>query len=152
MQDALRLRAGRFALTRQRERLQLNVSQDLPGQWGSLYLSGSATRYWDRPGQVLQLQAGYNNTAKVMRSNLNYGLSYVHQRDDRTGQTDERLLLSLSMGLGSRPDGPQLSASIARQDSGGEVDMTGQVSLAGTLRAAPRPPATAGRTSWAGSP
>lgn len=138
LQDALRLRAGRAANLRARERMQLTFNQTLPRRWGNLYLSGSSTRYWNSPGSVIQLQAGYNNTAPLLDSNINYGLAYSRQRDRRSGDTDNRLLLSLSVGLGNKPDSPQVSASIARVETNGEDALNGQLSVTGTVGRVPR--------------
>lgn len=138
LQDVLRLRSGGLASARQRERLQVNVSQDLPKRFGSLYLSAAASRYWDRTGSDLQFQAGYNNVARMFGANLNYGLSYVRQKDTRTGSSDNRLLLSLSVALGSKPNSPQMFANVARIETAGQVDVTGQVGINGTLGEIPR--------------
>jgi outer membrane usher protein len=135
MRDATGARAadregrGFGSVQRQRNRFQINLSQDLGGGRGSLYLSGSATSYWGQANSVTHLQAGYNNVARLGKYNLNYGLSYSRQRDDATGKADDRMLLTLSAALGERANAPRLAVNIAREHE----RMNGQVSFGGTF-------------------
>ncbi|MBC2666810.1 fimbrial biogenesis outer membrane usher protein [Novosphingobium flavum] len=134
LQDALRARLGRFSLARQRERMQVNVSQKLPGTGGNLYFTGSTTRYWGQSGQVLALQAGYNNSARLLDRSVNYGWSYVHQKDEVSGRDDDRALVTIAFGLGSGPNAPQVSANVSHASGTGQGgDAAGQISVSGTL-------------------
>ena len=135
--DARRIMAsgslGAPAAPRQQNRLAVNVSQSLGGPWGSLYLTGSITSYWNWAGTRTQAQAGYSNAIPLGGLNLNYALSYGRQRDDATRQTEDRILLSLSMALGRSLDAPRMTASLTSDRSEGQARTGGRVSLAGTL-------------------
>jgi outer membrane usher protein len=133
--EAVRLGLDPQAVRRQRNRFQVNVTQSLGPGWGNLYLSGSATDYWNRASSVLQLQAGYGNVAHLGKYDLNYGLSYARQRDQATGRTNDRMLLTLSAALGERTNAPQLAMNLAhdRADGGGRT--SGRVALSGTVGA-----------------
>ena len=136
--DALHQRRGGFSPGRQRERFQATINQDLPGSLGRLYLSASTSRYWDRAGGNLQLQAGYHNVARLFGAGLNYGLTYVRQQDTRTGLSENRVLLSLSAALGNRPNAPQVFANITQTDAVGQSGLSGQVGISGALGHIPR--------------
>lgn len=138
LQEAIRARLGRPGFARQRQRLQANVSQRLPGHGGNLYLTASAIRYWGQPGHVVAIQAGYNNAVRLLDRNVNYGLSFVRQRDDAKGQTDNRALVTVAFGLGSGPNAPQVAANVARIETAGQADAAGQISVSGTLGSVPR--------------
>lgn len=51
--------------------LSIMLNQQLPEGWGSLYLSGSFSRYWHRPGTEEQYSVGYGNTW----GRLNWGIN-----------------------------------------------------------------------------
>lgn len=137
MQDAMEAReAVRLGLyprlvVRQRDRFQVNLSQNLGPGWGNLYLTGSATSYWNREDMLLQLQGGYSNVARLGKFDLNYGLSYARQRDLTTGQVNDRVLLTLSAALGERANAPRLGVNLARDQLNGQSRLTGQVALSG---------------------
>ncbi|MBV1691306.1 fimbrial biogenesis outer membrane usher protein [Novosphingobium sp. G106] len=121
------------SIPRQRNRIAANVSQNLGGSWGNLYLTGSITSYWNATGSRTQVQAGYSNVAPLGNLNLNYGLSYGRQRDDATGQTEDRFLLSLSLALSGSLNAPRMTASLAQDRIEGHSRTGGQLSLTGTL-------------------
>jgi len=80
-------------LDRQRNRLQVNVSQNLDGLTGGhLHLTGTAQSYWNRPGQDVQFQAGYSNSWKDLSYSINAERNYL-----RTGQVRNQVYLSLSL-------------------------------------------------------
>lgn len=133
--EAVRQGLDPQSVPRQRNRFQVNVTQSLGPGWGNLYLSGSATDYWNRETSVLQLQAGYGNVARMGKYDLNYGLSYARQRDQATGRTNDRVLLTLSAALGERTNAPQLAMNLARDQAGGRGRTSGRVALNGTLGA-----------------
>lgn len=137
MEDVLAVREAPDAASpfigRQRDRLAANVSQSLGGGWGNVYLTGSVMSYWNRAGSRTQVQAGYSNVAPLGKVDLNYGLTYGHQRNDTTGQSEDRVLLSLSLALSRSMDAPRLTASLGRDRLDGHSRPIGQLSLAGTL-------------------
>lgn len=133
--EAVRLGLDPQSVPRQRDRFQINVTQALGPGWGNLYLSGSATSYWNRASSVLQLQAGYGNVVRLDKYLLNYGLSYARQRDQATGRANDRMLLTLSTALGERTIAPQLAVNLARDQTDGQGRMSGRVALSGVLGA-----------------
>lgn len=129
--EAVRLGLDPRFVQRQRDRFQVNLSQTLGRGWGNLYLTGSVTSYWNREGTALQLQGGYSNVARLGKLDLNYGLSYARQRDEATGQANDRVLLTLSAALGKQANAPRLAVNLARDKLGGESRLTGQMALSG---------------------
>ena len=109
----------------QRGRLQLVLNQTLPPGYGSLYLSGSTQHYWNRGGTDTQFQLGYNNSYK----RLNYGISAVREYNPAARQWDNRLLLNLSIPLGSGARAPYSTTSLQRDPHGTSV----RQSVTGTL-------------------
>ncbi|MDF3931444.1 fimbria/pilus outer membrane usher protein [Pseudomonas citronellolis] len=111
---------------RQRNRVQVNLSQSLGGNRGSFYLSGSAQNYWNRDvGGDMSYQAGYSNSWRWVSLNLS-----ASRTRDAGGDNQTRYLLSLSMPLGRAPRAPYLSSSVGR-GSDGSQDL--QLGLSGSL-------------------
>ncbi|WP_235978914.1 fimbria/pilus outer membrane usher protein [Zestomonas carbonaria] len=109
---------------RQRNRLQINVSQPLDG-FGNLFLSGSAQNYWNASkGSDMSYQAGYSNSFRWGSFNLS-----ASRTRDGAGESETRYMLSLSMPLGSSPRAPYLNSSTSWSDSG---DANAMVSVSGT--------------------
>ncbi|SDA36183.1 fimbria/pilus outer membrane usher protein [Sphingomonas sp. NFR15] len=126
---------GRHALgefPRERNRFQANVTQALDHGWGSFYLSGSLTNFWNQPGTSTQLQAGYNNRARIGPTNLDFGLAFARQRNETIGQTDDRVLLSIGFALGRSANAPRVTASVAPTFTNGRGDTSAQITLSGT--------------------
>lgn len=112
-----------------RDRLELSITQIVPGQSASLSLTASEQRYWNLPGKTRQLYLSYN---AAWRS-LNYSLSVERNEDfGRSGDasTDNRIALSVTLPLGSSPGSSRLSFNAVR-DSRGEYNaqtgLNGQV-------------------------
>ncbi len=112
-------------LFRQRNRFQLNVTQPLPGDAGSLYFSGSAQNYWT-PGQNsdVTFQAGYNRGFSW--GTLGLSASRTRNADSRARN---QYMLSLSLPLGSSSNAPYLSSTLSVQDHRHSLQST----LSGTL-------------------
>ncbi len=112
-------------LFRQRNRFQLNVTQPLPGDAGSLYFSGSAQNYWT-PGQNsdVTFQAGYNRGFSW--GTLGLSASRTRNADSRARN---QYMLSLSLPLGSTSNAPYLSSTLSVQDHRYSLQST----LSGTL-------------------
>lgn len=130
--EARRLQSGSPVL-RQRNRFQLNITQNLGKRWGSLYIVGMTTSYWNRASVIMQLQAGYNNVARLDRLNLNYGLAFSRQHDSATGRINSRVLVNMSLALGERLNSPRLAATLTDSRIDGESMTSGQLALSGTL-------------------
>lgn len=131
---------------RQRNQFTLTINQSL-GRYGSLYLSGSTSDYYDGSSRDTQLQLGYSNTYRQ----LNYNVSFTRTDSQRAsqvwtegelGQTqvlgsrDNLFMLTLSLPLGGNPRAPHLSNSISRSDNSGtqlQASLTGTAGEGDTL-------------------
>jgi outer membrane usher protein len=125
--DELSARGGRYGSGRAKDRLELNVTQALPDVSGSLTLTGSEQRYWDRTGKTRQLYLSYN----ASWHSLSYNLSVErNQTFDRSGQseTDHRIALTLSFPLGSNPGASRVAFNAVRDSAG---DYNAQAGLNG---------------------
>lgn len=81
--------------SRPKENYSLSVNQTLPEAWGSVYFSGSESRYWNQAGKDQTMQVGYGNRFKRM----SYNLSYAKTRSNNSG-SDNRISLSITIPLG----------------------------------------------------
>ena len=61
---------------RQRNSFQTFINQSM-GDWGSIYLQGSRSDYWERKQKVTSLSVGYNNSYKGVNYGINYGISRI---------------------------------------------------------------------------
>lgn len=87
LSDTLQTKQNERAL---RTRLDLNLSQSLPENWGGIYAGGLLSRYWNRPDEFTW-QASYRNAY----SSINYSLSYI-QREDYWGNQERQVYLNFS--------------------------------------------------------
>lgn len=142
LSDGLRLRDNLAngqefdRLARQRSRLDLTVNQTLGEGWGTTFLSGNTTSYWNRDNSSTSYSMGYNNSFRQ----INYSLYAQHIKvrygdSSSSGHDDTSLNLTLSMPLGSSPATPNLSASYARADNGRDSARVGLSGTAGEERA-----------------
>ncbi|MBX8490308.1 fimbrial biogenesis outer membrane usher protein [Pseudomonas cichorii] len=122
-------RPGLLANGRARDRLELNVTQVLPSQSGSLSLTASEQRYWNLPGKTRQLYLSYNAAWRT----LNYSVSVERNQEFGTqgkGENDNRLALSMTLPLGDSPGSSRLSFNAVRDDNGEynvQTGLNGQV-------------------------
>lgn len=77
-----------------RSQVQGSVSQTLPDDWGSFYLSVSMQDYWGVNGKDKTLQGGYNNTW----NGISYSLSYS-QTSNPNQPVDKLVSLNISVPL-----------------------------------------------------
>ncbi len=111
-------------LYRTKNRYSLTVSQGLANNWGTLFLSGISQNYWNRLGNDVEYQVGYNNRWK----RLSYSLTATRNRASE-GSMDTSWLISFSFPFGE--DRPiNFSSSLSRDGTG---SLTQQASLAGTM-------------------
>ncbi len=109
----------------QRARLQLTLNQTLPPGYGSFYLTGSTQNYWNRNGNDVQFQLGYNNNFRQ----FNYGVSASRQYDVTSKRWDNRVMLNLSVPLGKSPRAPFSTTSL---QFGSEGSVNALQSVTGT--------------------
>jgi outer membrane usher protein len=122
------------AYARQRSNLNLNINQKIGN--GQLFINGSTTDYWGGSGRTTSYSAGYNSSFK----SVNWGLSVQRIRTQPAtyktpaqldaeaaediffgpghttlpGITDNRIMLTLSVPLGTSPKAPSLYSSLSR--------------------------------------
>ncbi|MBO3277694.1 fimbrial biogenesis outer membrane usher protein [Pseudomonas sp. Milli4] len=115
-----------FNTFRQRNRFQVNVSQPLGMNYGSLFLSGSAQNYWNADkGGDMSYQAGYSNGFRWG----SFSLSASRTQSER-GDNETQYMLSVSLPLGRSAHAPYLSSTTTRSDNG---DLNSQLSVSGAL-------------------
>jgi outer membrane usher protein len=127
--QALDSDARRNLSARAKDRMEINLTQTLPGQSGSLSLTASEQRYWDLGSKTRQFYLAYNAAWRT----LNYSVSLESNREigasDRD-QRDTRLAVSLTLPLGSSPGSSRLSFNAVRSSTGGyngQAGLNGQV-------------------------
>lgn len=114
---------------RAKDRLELNVTQALPEQSGSLSLTASEQRYWNETGKTRQFYLAYNAAWRT----LNYSLSLESNRESGSNgqsESDNRIALSLTMPLGSSASSSRVSFNGVRDSSGeynAQVGLNGQM-------------------------
>ncbi|BDU18637.1 usher CupB3 [Dyella sp. GSA-30] len=139
-------------LSRQRSRMDVNINQNLPGNNGQVFLTGSSINYWNQRGRQVDFTAGYSGSWK----SLSYSFSAQRTRDslDASGlfgntlvnripgdvtpvarlpalqtRRDTRLFLTISMPLGRAENAPLMTAlaSHSPRDGGNEQVTVGGV-------------------------
>jgi outer membrane usher protein len=153
LRDAAARGLGTGVVQRQRSRMDVNINQTLGEGYGQLFVSGSATDYWNRPGRQVDFSAGYSNRWK----SLNYSFTAQRTRDsvgnlglsgnrlDRIPGTQEpigpvstltrrdtRLFFTVSMPLGRTDKAPMLTALANRSSNDGSSSQATLSGLAGT--------------------
>ncbi|GAB2565182.1 fimbrial biogenesis outer membrane usher protein CupB3 [Dyella jejuensis] len=149
LRDLVRYDGNTNQVARQRSRLNLNISQKIGG--GQLYFNGSTVDYWgSSTGRQTSYSIGYGNSYK----SLTYGISAQRTRlqaVNRTptqveaeriddifygpgavipGRTDNRIMLSFSMPLGSSPRAPNFR-TYASRDTGASAGTSLQAGISG---------------------
>ncbi|WP_246207787.1 fimbria/pilus outer membrane usher protein [Pseudomonas karstica] len=152
--DAINVRAlGRHGsdidgYARQKSRLDLTLNQKLGD--GTLSLYGSSVDFWGKQqGRQTSFTVGYGSTWNKVNWNLSAQRSRIqdtrqltdHELSDEVffgrfgnqGNIDNRVMLTLSMPLGSERNSPSLNASISRGtgDNRGSQQQVGINGLAG---------------------
>lgn len=120
--------ADAHGIDRQRNRFDLSVNQRLGRNGGSLFATASARDYWNREGNDVQFQVGYNNHFR----SLNYSVSANRVRDI-DGQLGNQFFLSLSLPLGTSPRAPSMTAGLVHDSRNGQNQA--QMSVAGSAGA-----------------
>ncbi|OLF55644.1 fimbria/pilus outer membrane usher protein [Pseudomonas chlororaphis] len=105
------------SFARVRDRLDVNVSQQLGPGAGNLYLSGSALQYWNRKGQALNFSMGYSDQ---WRGN-SYSLTVQRMQDGGSfGRGADRnntvVSFNLSIPLGRESRGATVINSFLSHD------------------------------------
>jgi outer membrane usher protein len=134
----------------QRSRLDLNINQKI-GK-GQLYFSGSSTDYWGGSARQISYSAGYSSSFKSVSWSISaqrtrtQSVSYNAPLQTQTeaadsvfygpgrvasGTTDNRVMLTFSMPLGTAPKAPTFSTFLSN-DTGSNRGKSVQVGVSGS--------------------
>jgi len=121
-------------VSRQRNRMDLSMNQQLGERGGQLFVIGTRRDFWNATGGQLDLSVGYSNQWK----SLSYSLNFQRTRDSidfmpgvlqdripgeemaqrpQMARVDSRLMLMVSVPLGSAPRTPQLNLTQTRSSN-----------------------------------
>ncbi|MFJ3484830.1 fimbria/pilus outer membrane usher protein [Pseudomonas sp. NPDC090202] len=106
---------------RAKDRLELNLTQSLPGHSASLSLTGSEQRYWDVTGKTRQFLLSWNAGWRSVSYSLSLESNQTFERGGQR-QSDNRVALTVSVPLGG-PAGASRAFFNAVHDSGGGYDL-----------------------------
>ena len=153
MRDAAARGENPDAIQRQRNRVDVNISQNLGNTYGQFFLTGSVLDYWNARGRQVNFSVGYSNRWKL----LNYSISAQRTRDTTIanaaytgpitdtvpgniagalgapttpGRVDTSIFLTVSMPLGRSAHAPIFNALTSHSQQGGSNE---QASVSGTL-------------------
>ncbi|AZC29463.1 Outer membrane usher protein FIMD [Pseudomonas chlororaphis subsp. piscium] len=118
------------AFSRMRDRLDVNISQQLKATGGHFYASGSALNYWNRQGKALSFSTGYSNQ---WRGN---SYSFAVQRTlgqnrysgRRAVSSNTTLSLTLTIPLGRETRGATVLNNFVSHDQSTGTHLTSGVS------------------------
>lgn len=117
-----------------RARFEVNVSQSLGDDYGSLWVIGVRQTYWNTSAGSDSLRMGYSNSLGPVNYSLNYGYSR-YTNDNAPSYTDRSISLSLSVPLdrllGRQSANPVYATFNGSRDSNNNVSQ--QAGLSGTL-------------------
>ena len=111
-------------IARQRNELQISLSQGLAEGWGSLYLSSSVSDYWNQSNRTKEYQLGYNNSI----GNISYSLSALRTRDSLS-EANTHYYVTASMPIGSSGSSTSINTTLSYNEDQYE---SSQVGLNGT--------------------
>ena len=126
--------------------LSVTINQQLPEGWGSIYLSGTFTRYWHRAGMEEQYSVGYGNAWGKLNWGINLQRVYTNPNRNNGADTDPMFGTGLAPAQRKKDDtislnfsyplsfGEDKTASVSSNSSfkNGNFDST-QVGLNGSL-------------------
>jgi outer membrane usher protein len=127
--ESARTRSLRTVVGRPKDRMEMTVTQTLPGQSGNLSLTASEQRYWNLTGKTRQFYLAYNAAWRT----LSYSVSLESNRefgDSSEGDSDNRIAVSLTLPLGSSSGSSRLSFNGVRDNAGeynAQLGLNGQV-------------------------
>ncbi|QCR34969.1 fimbrial biogenesis outer membrane usher protein [Nissabacter sp. SGAir0207] len=127
MKEAIDADDGRLLPESYRDKIELNISQSLPGNWGSLFISGYYGRVWDswtETNKRSSYQVGYSNAWRSVSYSINLARTY-----DEYGEDQDSIYLSFSVPFGTlRSKVPKLNATVSYSDESSSM----RASLNGT--------------------
>jgi outer membrane usher protein len=110
-------------LLQNKQRAQVNLSQDFGARYGQLYFTGTYSNYWNVNSSAATYQFGYNNHYK----RLNFGVTASRTVSStpvfRGSRYDNQYGVSLSLPLGTDlSHAPMFSVGLAHDDVSGNMD------------------------------
>jgi len=120
------------AVRRMHRQWQLGINQNLPGRWGSFFLSASVRDFWRSASTATQLQAGYTNQLRIAGTRLSYGVAIAQQDNTLKGDHDKRVQMNFSLPLGHSAHAPMLSSSLLQSSSASVRSRAGQEVIIGS--------------------
>ena len=108
---------------RERGRVQLTINQNLKG-YGSVFVTASTQRYWNRDGRDTFFQAGYSNSFRYGTYNITAG-----RTRNADGSMSNEVMLSTTIPIGHQQHTPLLTTNLSKN---GDVSNL-QANLSGTL-------------------
>ncbi|MCX2942292.1 fimbrial biogenesis outer membrane usher protein [Rahnella perminowiae] len=111
---------GKYLPINYRDKVEINISQNLIDGWGNVYLSGYYGRAWDsqtEKNNASSYQFGYSNSWYAMSYNINFSKTI-----DEDGDTDDAIYLSMSVPFGTlHSKVPKLNASVSYSDQDSSI-------------------------------
>lgn len=111
---------GKYLPINYRDKVEINISQNLIDGWGNIYLSGYYGRAWDsntEKNNASSYQFGYSNSWHAMSYNINFSKTI-----DEDGNTDDAIYLSMSVPFGTlHSKVPKLNASVSYSDQDSSI-------------------------------
>lgn len=104
------------SFSRQKNTFNININQNMGGNLGSFFLSGTLRDYWGQAGKNKEYQVGYSNVI----GKINYSLSASRVRyvtNDQHSREEQRYYLSISVPLDMFDNPAYLTSSIATSGS-----------------------------------
>lgn len=118
--QALEEDEGKYLPVNYRDKVEINISQNLTDGWGNVYLSGYYGRAWDsktEKNNASSYQFGYSNSWQSMSYNINFSKTI-----DEDGNTDDAIYLSMSVPFGTlHSKVPKLNASVSYSDQDSSI-------------------------------
>jgi len=111
---------------------QVGINQNLPGRWGSFFLSASIRDFWRATRTGTQLQAGYTNQLRIAGTRLSYGVALAQQDNMLKGEHDKQVQMNFSLPLGRSSHSPMLSTSFMQHSTGDVRSRAGQEVIIGS--------------------
>lgn len=116
--------------TRPKNTFTLNLNQRLTDSWGTIFLSGTQSDYWDSEQKKLEYQMGYSNSV----GKTSYSISSSRVRDIQ-GKEETRMYASLSLPFSLFEETAWISSSVSASDTHYEQS---NISISGTAMASNR--------------
>lgn len=118
------------AFSRMRDRLDVNISQQLKATGGHFYASGSALNYWNRQGKTLSFSTGYSNQWRGNSYSFAVQRTLGQNRSSgrRAVSSNTTLSLTLTIPLGRETRGATVLNNFVSHDQSTGTHLTSGVS------------------------